>query len=64
MAKFYVDLDIDLRAEVEIEAESLEEAMQKARDEQYELSDLNDGTVYDTRPVFIMDTNYNKLEEF
>ena len=64
MAKFYVDLDLDIRAEVGIEADSLEEAIKKARSEDFELPNLNDGIIDGLRVKYVLDENYNVLEEF
>ena len=64
MAKFHVDLDLDIRTEVEIEAENLEEAIKKARSEDFELPNLNDSIIDGLRVRYVLDENYNVLEEF
>ena len=64
MAKFNVDIDLDVRATVQVEAENLEEAIKKARSEDFELPNLNDGIIDNIQVRFVMDENYNVLEEF
>ena len=64
MAKFNVDIDLDVRATVQVEAENLEEAIKKARSEDFELPNLNDGIIDNIQVRFVMDENYNLLEEF
>ena len=64
MAKFNVDIDLDVRATVQVEAENLEEAIKKARNEDFELPNLNDGIIDNIQVRFVMDENYNVLEEF
>ena len=64
MAKFNVDIGLDVRATVQVEAETLEEAIKKARSEEFELPNLNDSVIVNTQVRFVMDENYNILEEF
>lgn len=64
MAEFNVDIDLDIRATVKIEAENLEEAIKKARNEDFELPNLNDGIIDNIQVRFVMDKDYNLLEEF
>ena len=64
MAEFNVDIDLDIRATVKVEAENLEEAIKKARNEDFELPNLNDGIIDNIQVRFVMDKDYNLLEEF
>ena len=64
MPKFNVDVALDIRTTVEVEAEDLEEAIKKARSEDFELPNLNDSIIDNVQVRFIMDENYNILEEF
>ena len=62
MAKFNVDVTLDVGITVEIEAEDLEEAIRKAKGEDFELPNLNDGIISNIQVKFIMDENDNILE--
>ena len=42
MAKYYIGLDVNLRIFAEVEAESLEEAIEMAKQDKYEPPNLND----------------------
>ena len=64
MAEFNVDVDLDIRATVKVEAENLEEAIKKARNNDFELPNLNDSIIDNIQVRFVMDENYNILEEF
>lgn len=64
MAEFNVDIDLDIRATVKVEAENLEEAIKKARNEDFKLPNLNDGIIDNIQVRFVMDKDYNLLEEF
>ena len=60
--KFYVSMAVELRTNVEIEANSLEEAKESA--ESYvELGDLNLADIIECYPVNISDENGNLLED-
>ena len=64
MKKFYLAVDIDIRTDIEIEAENLQEAIEKARNGQYELPNLNDGYIGEERLSHISDGNFNLLYNF
>ena len=64
MKKFHLALDVDIRTDVEIEAENLQEAIEKARNGQYELPNLNDGYITEELVSHITDENYNLLYNF
>lgn len=64
MTKFYVDLDVRLKTEAVIEADNLEEAIRKARSEDFEFPNLNDGIIEGLEVQYVLDENYNVLEEF
>ena len=64
MPKFNVDVVLDIGVTVKVEAEDLEEAIRKVRGEDFELPNLNDGLISNIQVRFIMDENYNILEEF
>lgn len=64
MSKFHLAVDIDLQVDVEIEADTLEEAIEKARNGQYELPNLNDGYIGEERLSHISDGNFNLLHNF
>ena len=62
MKTFYLTVDVNLSVEVPIEADTVEEAIKKARGEYYELPNLNDGNIFDTFPTYLRDENYNLVE--
>ena len=64
MAKYYIGIDIKLRAEAEIEADSLDEAIDKAQRGEYEMPDLNNANVHDSYLMNVLDENYNEMYEF
>jgi len=65
MAKtFYLTMDIDMQVEIPIQADTLEQAIKKAKNDDYELPNLNDGSIAETRMVSMSDENYNVVEEF
>ena len=64
MTKFYVDLDVRLKTEAVIEADNLKEAIRKARSEDFEFPNLNDGIIEGLEVRYVLDENYNVLEEF
>lgn len=64
MKTFYLTLDVNIQVEVPIQADNLEQALEKAKNEQYELPNLNDGYIGETYMRYIKDENYNLLEEF
>lgn len=64
MAKYYIRIDIKLRTEAEIEADSLDEAIGKAQIGDYEMPDLNNADVYDNYLMNVLDENYNEMYEF
>lgn len=61
---YYLTLDVNMQVDVQIKATSLEQAIEKARNEQYELPNLNDGDNIETTMVRVSDENFNTLEEF
>ena len=65
MAKtFYLTLDISMKVEVPIKADSLEGAMEKAEKEDYELPNLNDGYITETCMKYMRDENYNLAHDY
>lgn len=64
MKTFYLTMDVNLQVEVPIEAENLEEAINKAKNEDYELPNLNDGYIAETYMRGMRDENYNVVESF
>ena len=64
MKKFILTVDVDITVEVPIEAETEEEAIQKAKNGDYEITSLNDGTIYDERLSRLWDTYYNEIKNF
>ena len=63
MAKFYVSMKVELRANVEIEAETLEDAVNTACYGYTELGDLNEADIVEYKPVNISDENSELLYE-
>lgn len=63
MKKFYVNMAIELRQLVEIEAETLEEAIKQANS-YIELGDLNNSDVIESNPVYIEDEHGDIIKEF
>ena len=59
MAKYYIGVDIELRAYAEVEAEDLGEAIEKAKNGNYELPNLNDADIHADYLMDILDENYN-----
>lgn len=64
MKKFHLAIDVDIQVDVEIEAKNLKEAIEKARNRQYELPNLNDGYIGEERLSHISDGNFNLLHNF
>ena len=64
MKQFYLTQDIELTIECTVLADSLEEAIQKTKEGDYELPSLNDGDIYDTRLIRLTDENWNIVKEF
>lgn len=56
---FYLTLDINVQVKVPIQADNLEDAMEKTKKENYELPDLNDSYISKTCMKYIQDENYN-----
>ena len=63
MKKFILTVDVDITVEVPIEAETEEEAIQKAKNYDYEITSLNDGTIYGERINTLYDENYKEVQE-
>ena len=61
---FYLTLDISMKVEVPIQADSLESAMEKAEKEDYELPNLNDSYIAETHMRYMRDENYNVAHEY
>ena len=64
MKKFYLTLNVEMSVEVPIEAETLEEAINIANGDYFELPNLNDGNIYETYPKLLYDENYNLVQNF
>ena len=62
--KYYLRLDVDVQVEVPIEADTLEEAIEKSKNEDYELPNLNDSFIGDTRLAYITDEDWNIVKYF
>ena len=63
MAKYIVSMAVDGRIDVEVEAESTEEAF-KAAQEAFMDADLKDMEVIDSKPVNVSDEDGNLLEDY
>ena len=64
MAKYYIGIDVNLRAYAEVEAEDLGEAIEKAKNSNYEMPDLNNGDYIEDYLVNVLDENYNQVHKF
>lgn len=63
MAKYIVSMAVDGRIDVEVEAESTEEAFKSAQ-EAFMDADLKGMEVIDSKPVNVSDEDGNLLEEY
>ena len=64
MAKYNIGLDINLRVYAEVEAESLEEAIEMAKQDKYELPNLNDYDYKEEYLVNVLSEVGNEVYEF
>ena len=64
MKTFYLTMDVNLQVEVPIQAKNLKEAINKAKNEDYELPNLNDSYIGETYMRYMKDENYNVVESF
>lgn len=64
MAKYYIGLDINLRVYAEVEAESLGEAIEMAKEDRYELPNLNDYDYKEEYLVNVLSEAGNEVYEF
>lgn len=62
--KYTVSYKVDLRIDVNINADTLEEAMKKAKKGYTEIQDLNTADIIDVEPVNISDENGELLADF
>lgn len=64
MAKYYLTIDMDITATAEIQADSVEEAIEKAKNGKYELQSLNDADIFEERLSYLLDENNDVVENF
>ena len=64
MANYFLTIDMDITATAQIQANSVEEAIEKAKNGDYELQSLNDSEIYDERLSYLTDENFNVVENF
>lgn len=64
MANYFLTIDMDITATAQIQADSVEEAIEKAKNGDYELQSLNDSEIYDERLSYLTDENFNVVENF